>query len=94
MARWTISPSSPDPRPAKPPVAPPVHDSARFDRVVGKPSTGHPDPRDTHKAHSRTGITSFEIAELAKLRGVSPSAPLREIFREHTSSASHSEPCR
>jgi hypothetical protein len=33
------------------------------------------------KAHSRTGITSFEIAELAKLRGIDPAAPLKVIFR-------------
>jgi hypothetical protein len=32
------------------------------------------------KAHSRTGISSFEIAELAKLRGIDPSAPLKVIF--------------
>jgi hypothetical protein len=32
------------------------------------------------KAHSRLGVTSFEIAELAHLRGIDPSAPLRTIF--------------
>jgi hypothetical protein len=32
------------------------------------------------KAHSRTGITSFEIAELAHLRGIDPSAPLQTIW--------------
>jgi hypothetical protein len=31
-------------------------------------------------AHSRTGINAWEIAELAKLRGISPWAPLRVII--------------
>lgn len=30
-------------------------------------------------AHSRTGINAWEIAELAKLRGISPWAPIRVI---------------
>jgi hypothetical protein len=32
------------------------------------------------KAQSRTGITAWEVAELAKLRGISPWAPLRVII--------------
>jgi hypothetical protein len=32
------------------------------------------------KAHSKRGITSFEIAELAHLRGIPASAPLKVIF--------------
>jgi hypothetical protein len=32
------------------------------------------------KAHSRGGINAWEIAELAKLRGISPWAPLRVIL--------------
>jgi hypothetical protein len=32
------------------------------------------------KGHSRTGITAWEIAELAKLRGISAWAPLKVIL--------------
>jgi hypothetical protein len=32
------------------------------------------------KAHSRVGVTSFEIALIAKMRGISPWAPLRVIL--------------
>jgi hypothetical protein len=32
------------------------------------------------KAHSRGGVTAWEIAELAKLRGISPWAPLAKII--------------
>jgi len=31
-------------------------------------------------AHSRTGIDAWQVAELAKLRGISPWAPLRIIL--------------
>jgi hypothetical protein len=34
------------------------------------------------KAHSRKGIDAWEIAELAKLRGISPWVPLRVIIAE------------
>jgi hypothetical protein len=34
------------------------------------------------KAHSREGIDAWEIAELAKLRGISPWVPLRVIIAE------------
>jgi hypothetical protein len=37
------------------------------------------------KAHSRGGIDAWEIAELAKLRGISPWAPLRVIIRQSIS---------
>jgi hypothetical protein len=32
------------------------------------------------KAHSRAGVTSWEIATIAKLRGVSAWAPLEKII--------------
>jgi hypothetical protein len=34
------------------------------------------------RAHSRTGINAWEVAELAKLRGISPWAPLRVIIAQ------------
>jgi hypothetical protein len=36
------------------------------------------------KAHSRGGIDAWEIAELAKLRGISPWAPARVIMAKET----------
>jgi hypothetical protein len=37
------------------------------------------------KAHSRTGINAWEIAELAKLRNISPWAPARVIIARKVS---------
>jgi hypothetical protein len=36
-------------------------------------------------AHSRGGIGPWEVAELAKLRGISPWAPLRVILAKEAS---------
>jgi hypothetical protein len=36
------------------------------------------------KAHSRVGVTAWEIAEIAKLRGISPWAPLAKIIGKAT----------
>jgi hypothetical protein len=36
------------------------------------------------KAHSRGGVNAWEIAEIAKLRGRSPWAPLRIIIAKDT----------
>jgi hypothetical protein len=52
----------------------------RFERP--RPHSDHKRTDDLlAKAHSRGGIGAWEIAELAHLRGISPSAPLKEIFR-------------
>jgi hypothetical protein len=54
---------------------------ARFEAI--RPAAGSNPSRTKlllDKAHSRAGITSFEIAELAHLRGIDPAAPLRTIW--------------
>jgi hypothetical protein len=47
--------------------------------------SGHPSPADRlselmDKAHSKTGIGAFELAELARLRNISPWSPARIIM--------------
>jgi hypothetical protein len=32
------------------------------------------------KAHSRVGVNAWEVAEIAKLRGISPWSPLAKII--------------
>jgi hypothetical protein len=58
--------------------------------VLESPSTIHTPPEAPkavdrldelmEKAHSRVGVTSFEIAIIAKLRGISPWAPVSKIL--------------
>jgi hypothetical protein len=36
------------------------------------------------KAHSRVGVTAWEVAEIAKLRGISAWAPLAKIIGKDT----------
>jgi hypothetical protein len=70
---------APNPRPSSPtpPALHPSVDMAASDR--------QDTPSDSleallEKAHSRTGVNAFEIALIAKMRGISAWAPLRVII--------------
>jgi hypothetical protein len=69
--------ANPQPLSPTPPVVSPIVDTS----PLAAPDT----PSDRLKAlmalaHSRGGIGPWEVAELAKLRGISPWAPLRVIL--------------
>jgi hypothetical protein len=69
--------ANPQPLSPTPPVVSPIVDtspSACQDTAADRLS------ELMEKAHSRTGVNAWEIAEIAKLRNISPWAPVAKII--------------
>jgi hypothetical protein len=69
--------TNPQPLSPTPPVVSPIVDTSPSDR---QDTAADRLSELMALAHSRGGIGPWEVAELAKLRGISPWAPLRVIL--------------